>query len=149
MIEYIRIDKNQIQRIKPLWSNLINYLYDKSKNFKNEFQNKVFENRFESFLNNKEEDCLIVVVVDTDRETDIGYIAAHIFEDSGEIDSLYVNEEIQSKGIGKTLMDKALDFFSSKGIKNQFLYVSEGNEEVINFYVKFGFVIRKYYLVRK
>lgn len=57
-------------------------------------------------------------------------------KNSGEIVALYVLKEYQKQGIGKALMETALEKISYKNVS---LFVLKGNENAIGFYQKMGF----------
>lgn len=76
----------------------------------------------------------------------VGFIAVHSRwydwqEDLvGEIHELAVDKEYQKKGIGKTLIEKALDYLKSKGRKRITLWVGERNDRAIKIYERMGFI---------
>lgn len=57
--------------------------------------------------------------------------------DAGEVFAIYVLAEYYGKGVGKALMDEALNLL--KGYKQVAVWVLEGNERAIRFYEKCGF----------
>ena len=59
------------------------------------------------------------------------------YEDSGEINAIYVLEEYQKLGIGKALFFKAIERLINLGYQSMMLNVLEGNN-TINFYKKYG-----------
>ncbi|WP_456371466.1 GNAT family N-acetyltransferase [Thermodesulfatator atlanticus] len=56
-----------------------------------------------------------------------------------EIHELVVDPAYQGRGIGKLLIQKALDFLSEKGFDRVALWVGERNEDAKRFYEKLGF----------
>ena len=72
----------------------------------------------------------------------IGYCISSIDRDDntiGEIDSIYVDEAYRKSGIGKQLMEKAIEWLSARGTKSQKIIVVVGNEQVLNYYSQFDF----------
>jgi len=59
-------------------------------------------------------------------------------EDQKEIEAMYIVSEFKSKGLGRKLMDCALDWLGSDG--DIALEVVSYNKNAIDFYKKFGFV---------
>lgn len=61
-------------------------------------------------------------------------------EDSLEIERIYIRARFQKLGIGKYLMNKAIEVAVEQGKNNIWLGVWEKNENAIAFYKKSGFV---------
>ncbi len=81
----------------------------------------------------------------------IAYCISTIDKDdkkTGEIDSLYVDTSSRNSGVGKVLMDKAIEWLISKGTQTQRLVVGIGNEDVLSFYEQFHFYPRSIKLER-
>ena len=57
----------------------------------------------------------------------------------GEIHELVVDPEARGRGIAKTLINKALDYFRSKGLKISGLWVGEHNYHAQKLYEKLGY----------
>ncbi|QWK19626.1 MAG: GNAT family N-acetyltransferase [Hydrogenobacter thermophilus] len=57
----------------------------------------------------------------------------------GAIHELVVLPEYRSKGIGKALVEKVIEYFKSRGLDTAELWVGEENYEAINFYRGLGF----------
>lgn len=69
----------------------------------------------------------------------VGFSVVYKDKEKNFVGAIYVLPEYQGKGIGKILLQKALDFFKdSKGI---WLEVASYNKNAINFYQKSGFHI--------
>lgn len=63
-----------------------------------------------------------------------------IDDDSLEVERIYVKKEFQKHGLGKTLMNKAMEIAMEQKKKKIWLGVWEDNENAIAFYQKKGFV---------
>lgn len=61
-------------------------------------------------------------------------------EDSLEIERIYVKSEFQRHGLGKNLLNKAIEIAAEQEKKKIWLGVWEKNENAIAFYKKMGFV---------
>ncbi|PZD96682.1 GNAT family N-acetyltransferase [Paenibacillus sambharensis] len=64
----------------------------------------------------------------------------HMGERSLEIERIYIRQKFQKNGLGKYLIDKAVEVAAELGKKMVWLGVWEKNEKAIAFYEKFGFV---------
>ena len=60
-------------------------------------------------------------------------------EESLEIERIYIRNKFQRHGLGKVLLNKALDVAREYNKKNIWLGVWEKNEKAITFYKKMGF----------
>ncbi|MCG0275390.1 MAG: GNAT family N-acetyltransferase [Thermosediminibacteraceae bacterium] len=61
----------------------------------------------------------------------------------GEIDSIFVEEKYRNYGLGDRLMKRALEWLNSNHVKTKIIMVAEGNENVLEFYKKYGFYKRR------
>ena len=83
-----------------------------------------------------------------DQQSTVGYLKLNFgksqteknLTDSIEVQQIYVIKEYQSKGLGKLLMDKAIERGKEKGLKYVWLGVWEHNPRAIEFYEKLGFI---------
>ncbi len=140
---YKRGSSNDLDQIKHLWEKLNQLHFELSDNFKSSFQNKTWELRKKDLISKSKEILLDFVTDETNSI--IGYCICtidRIDESIGEIDSLYVEQNHRDSGIGKTLMDKAIEWLLSKETVTQRLFVGSGNEQVLAFYEKFDFYPR-------
>ena len=75
----------------------------------------------------------------------VGFISCHAnWEDYREgkvceVHEFAVKKDFQSKGIGKALLQKVIDYAISLSSRKLMLWVGEGNEKAINMYLKRGF----------
>lgn len=95
---------------------------------------------FEDLINNE------YVIVATDNEIVIGYLAASINEKGsyslvqyGEINNMFVDKQYRGQGIGKTLIDHFKEYCTDKGIQNLKVVASFKNKDAQKFYKKLGF----------
>ena len=73
----------------------------------------------------------------------VGYCITSLTGDhKGEIESIYVDPDHRSRGIGDALMRRALQWLDDGGAKVKTLGVAAGNEVVFGFYRRYGFVPR-------
>lgn len=57
----------------------------------------------------------------------------------GEIHEICIDPDFRKRGLGKFLVNLAVDFFSQKNLKRAGLWVGEKNEVAIKFYKSLGF----------
>ena len=132
---------DQADQIEPLWQQLNTLHHRKSVHFKDHFAGFTFSDRLEQ-LHTRDGVTIFLALVDTKK---VGYCLSSIHGDTGEIDSIYIEEPWRNSGIGEHLVHKALQWFKTNGIHQFTVSVAYGNEEAIPFYKKFGFKPR--YLV--
>jgi|GEM_PF-93722 len=127
--------------VKELWQKLNSHHLNGTDYFKEKFQNNTFEKRMKSLTEKAlEGDIQVLVIKDTDKDCKIGYCVSTFNADgTGEIDSLYVEQEYRKLHLGDELMKAALKWLESKEPKEIILSVAGGNEKVLDFYKKYGF----------
>jgi diamine N-acetyltransferase len=67
----------------------------------------------------------------------------------GEIDSMFVDKDYRALGIGDFLIRQALDWISTYPVRSVQISVAYGNEEVFDFYKRYGFLPRRTILIQK
>ena len=70
----------------------------------------------------------------------VGYLKARVTREDMEIISILIDKKFRKMGIGKSLLNKLLNFAFKKKIQNIFLEVSVANIIAINLYKKFNFI---------
>ena len=132
---------NELDIVKPLWEKLNRLHYNLSLHFKNRYENKTWENR-KQFLIEKSKNILFEYVILSFDNSIIGYCISTIEKKnykSGEIDSIFIEENYRKSGIGKQLMNRAIEWLNAQGSKTQKILVGVGNEEVLEYYKQFDF----------
>lgn len=148
-INIIEKDITEIDIIKPLWEKLNLIHLDKSVNFKSKYENFTFDKRMEAIYKNAEKGIIkLDVLLDNDKREYVGYCLSSIKEGLGEIESLFIEKTYRKHGLGDKLINNALDWFESKGIKNIEVSVVYANDEALPFYERHGFHIGNYILKR-
>ena len=95
----------------------------------------------ETLQNQVEEGQLFYVL--KENETPLGFIGLEWLtpeKNELKIQKIYVLPDAQGKGVGKKLIEKAIDIAQEKGIENAILNVNRFNKAV-SFYQKIGFKI--------
>jgi len=140
-INYIKLNKDQIDVIKPLWDKLREHHEELSPYFTDVYAEFTFKDRKEELLKKSENGILRIDMV-KDEETGqfIGYCISSISDESeGEVDSLYLDDNYRSSGIGNKLMERALTWMDEMGVKTKKIMVAAGNEDTLSFYSRYGF----------
>ena len=83
------------------------------------------------------------VVLASANGQDIGYCLSTIIAGGeGDIDSFYVAEDFRGRGVGKTLLEKTLEWFAENRITSITVDIIAGNTEAQKFYERHGFALR-------
>lgn len=153
------MDKYEIRRgsisdldlIKPLWEKLNNIHENLSPDFKERFGKMNWETRKNKLLLKS---CKIMFdyVIEVESQSIIGYCVCSIEknnEKTGEIDSVFIEENHRKSGVGAKLMDNAINWLIQEKTEIQKLIVGVGNEDVLDFYKQFDFYPLHIVLQRK
>ena len=136
----VKISYEDIDSIKPLWEKLNTLHFNLSPNFKSRFKSNTWEKR-KNKLFDKSHQMLIEYAVDHENRV-VGYCISTIDKTDnsmGEIDSIFIEKEYRGLGIGKELMNNAINWLNSNKIETQRILVGAGNEGVLKYYQEFDF----------
>lgn len=139
--EFINGGIELVDLVQPQWEKLNKYHEGKSTYFAKRYKNFTFEVRKEKFIKQN----ILSVNIDLIKASNkyIGYCITTINNElTGEIDSLFISEEYRRLGLGDKLMTKALEWLDKNNAKEKLIGVAEGNENVLEFYKKYGFFKR-------
>jgi ribosomal protein S18 acetylase RimI-like enzyme len=142
---------DEIELIRPLWEQLNEYHHAKASRFWEHYEQMTFEDRRSHFCRLHESGQLRLDLVE-DKKTGryIGYCVSSVSaENTGEIESLFVDREFRSAGIGSALVVCGLGWMDSLGAVRKRVSVGDGNEPAWAFYRKFGFHPRMTVLEQK
>lgn len=134
------LSKNDLALLKPLWEKLNEIHLHDSPHFKNFYEAFTFEQRIVSFDTIKA-DNLLIQIVEVDGKI-FGYCISTITNETGEIESLYLEESVRGNGLGETLCRNAIEWMKKRSCKKFEVSVSYGHEGVFGFYEKLGFYPR-------
>ncbi len=150
-IKYHQTDASGLDIIKPLWEKQRDHHQSVSTYFSHSFENITFQHRSEELRKKSEDGKLdIYVAHDCDLDRDIGYIVSSIETDNtGEIDSIYIEDEYRGSGIGRVLMGHGLQWLRENNAMDIRIVVAHGNDSVLKFYQQFGFYPKSYVLLEK
>lgn len=140
-IIYIELDNDHIDSIRQLWEELRDHHKELSIYFPGRYVELKFQERKEDLLKKSESGILrIDAAYDETAEQFIGYCISSISEEAvGEVDSIYLDKEYRSSGIGDVLMKRSLNWMDQNGVKTKKIMVAAGNENTLAFYSKYRF----------
>jgi len=128
-----------LSEIVPLWNELKKHHVEVAGVFSPVFAMGNWESRKADLERKAFDDKLKVDLVTQGNEL-IGYAVSTITEKGiGEIDSLCVKEQCRGQGIGKQLIQRALDWMKFEGAKSYTLQVVHGNDQAMSLYQSLGF----------
>lgn len=150
-LEFKCISAGELDIIKPLWEDLTSHHKDISTHFKEEYREKLFENRKEELLKKSVQgQMLIELVSDCESDCYVGYCISSITDEGqGEIDSIYLKKEYRKLGLGKELVKRALEWMEEQDTGEMQIIVAAGNEELLPFYGSFNFFPKHIILKKK
>ncbi len=138
--EFISGSIELIDLVQPLWEKLNKYHEINSDYFYDKFRKLKFEVRKDKFIKDNDLEVKIDLIKDTEKGFYIGYCISTINKDLiGEIDSLFVEKEYRKHGLGDKLMNRTIEWLNSKKVKTKIIGVAEGNDNVLEFYKRYGF----------
>jgi diamine N-acetyltransferase len=150
IISYVQKGKKDLDLIKPLWEKLKKYHALHSPHFTQEYENKSFADRKEFLLAKSKSGALRMDLAYGQEKKLLGYCVSTInHHREGEIDSLFVEREYRSRGIGNELINRALDWMEKEKVERKSIMVAAGNGETLPFYEKHGFILRSIILEQK
>lgn len=139
-VHFVEGSADLLDKTGPLWERLNKHHQNISTHFRDSILQMTFDQRRAFWLERTESGLLrIDIAVLVESEEPIGYCVTTVDNDMGEIESLFVDEAYRKIGIGGVLMERALNWLEQTSITKKRLNVAVGNEQVLNFYRRFGF----------
>ncbi len=140
-IKYRETAQQDLDLIAALWQKLNDHHGSISQYFSDRYPRNTFERRKQELLKKSSGGSMRIDLAQNAATGDlIGYCISTVTADgTGEIDSIYVEEDYRRNGIGDKLMQKALDWMDRLAVKRRVIQVLVGNEEVYTFYSRYGF----------
>ena len=136
-IVYEVLKSEEIDLIKPLWERLRNMHAEKSEHFEGNFRKFTFDFRKAGLLNAEKLNLLIV----KDADEPVGYCISTVSKTEGDIESLFLEKAYRKYGIGNELMKRSIEWIKRNNPESISVTVAAGNEDVLDFYRRFGFEV--------
>jgi ribosomal protein S18 acetylase RimI-like enzyme len=140
-INYREVGISNLDLIQGLWEKLNQHHGSKESCFQDHYENFTFTERKEVLLRKASGgDMRVDLAENTTSGILVGYCVSTVSsENEAEVDSIYVEEEYRSQGIGNTLMKHSLAWMEKKGVKSKKVRVAMGNQDSLSFYRHYGF----------
>ncbi|GEM_PF-3478441 len=106
------ITKNDLYLLKPLWQKLNEIHLSDSPHFKDFYKTFTFEQRIVSFDTIIPDNMLIQIVEDAGKI--FGFCISAITNETGEIESLFLEESVRGINLGETLCRNAIDWMKKR-----------------------------------
>ena len=137
--------------IAPLWVKLNTHHADISPCFSDHFRSNLFGRRKLKLIEKSTTGKLrIEMAVAKENDILIGFSIGSIsMENTGEVDSIFVEKSFRKQGIADHLMKHALNWMDRQGVIQKRIVVTTGNESVFPFYERYGFFPRISTLIYK
>ena len=144
MIEIREAREEELLKISALWGDFMAYNAAFNDSFKVKKKARaIFSKEMNEHGDNP--DCRLAVAVDNGGL--IGFCYSYIsskpryfkLEKFGFIGDLYVQDDYRERGIGRLLVDDALDFFKKRKISQIELLVAQKNVNTVKFWESIGF----------
>jgi GNAT superfamily N-acetyltransferase len=140
MVELRDIPKEKAGCIRNLWEKLNELHYEDSVYFEDHYASFTFAERMAPILERDDGSLKITIAVDGPRF--LGYCISTIDGRRGEIESLYLEEELRGRGIGRKLVESHVAWLKERGCERIRVAVSFGHDSVREFYHGLGFFER-------
>jgi ribosomal protein S18 acetylase RimI-like enzyme len=149
-IQYLDGDDALLEAIEPLWQKLNDHHQAKSVYFSDLFKKFTFAEKLAEFDVEDKPAIRVDLARDVDTGKLVGYCVSTIHKHQvGEIDSMFVEKDYRGQGIADCLIRKGLDWIKTHSVKSLRISVAYGNEEVFDFYKRYGFLPRNTILIPK
>lgn len=110
----------------------------------------LFDDRKKNMLENAANGELLEIVECDKHSEPIGFCCSSInHSNEGEINSLYVDKDFRSRGIGRRLVQRSLDWMDLRTITVRRVMVLAANENAMRLYEGFGFQARQIELITR
>jgi GNAT superfamily N-acetyltransferase len=158
-IHYEVISENHLLCIKDLCNDLMAYQKSKAHIHPELFDNMRFETRMIPSVKSAKANLIVVA---KDEHEIVGYVYSNIspkktysnkfatffdldsvkHDDVGCLSQFYIKEGYRNTGIGTVLFERSMDWLHSfQAIQDLFIFVSNGNDNALKFYLGKGFKI--------
>ena len=131
-----------IDQLESGWTALREHHRAQTNHFNDYYEQATFASRKAGWLSRDNLGLFVARQSDQTSQDIIGFIIASKHQGVGEIESLYVSTQTRDSGVGRSLMRVAMTWLNDLSASPIRLLVGDGNEDVMAFYAKCGFVMR-------
>ena len=133
-----------LDRVAPLWEQLKAHHVEPSPHFSAALADVAFSERRDQLVEKASDGELrIDFATSGGEDRDVGYCISTIGPNhNGELDSIFVAPAARGRGIGTDLICRALAWFDARQVQSKVIAVAVGNERLLLFYARFGFLPR-------
>ncbi|MDD1729977.1 MAG: GNAT family N-acetyltransferase [Methanospirillum sp.] len=150
VITYEEYGSEGLALLEDLWNQLRIHHVCNARHFRDHLQSRSFSERCTDVLTTNEGRELLVHLARDTNKVPIGFcISSAATGYFGEIESIFVQPEYRSSGIGTTFMNRALSWMGQREVTEYRVGICEGNEQSFRFYERFGFYLRRHLLIRR
>lgn len=135
-------DPADLDLLEDIWYKFINYHEKNSKHFASRFAGYRFNENKEKFLQKCHGGQIKIDLVREDGKDGYGGFCISLIDSrgEGEIEAIYIEPELSKQGVGTALVSRAMAWFRENRVKQVRVEVAVGNEAVLLFYERFGFL---------
>ena len=137
-VTFIELGPESLELIRPLWEKLNDHHLVRSPNFRQHYEQMTFDIRKADLLKKERLNIILAIC----NRAPVGYCVCTVAGETGEVDSIFVEDTYRRSGIGEQLMYRAIAWLKAAGVKKLIVAVAAGNEAAIAFYESFGFMPR-------
>jgi len=155
-LRYVKIEDSQIELCRDLCNKLMTFQAEQAEFGHEKLAAMNFENRMVPSVRDAEKNH-ILVVMDGSQPVAYAYSTINRMEDKmqellgpstiekthiGIFSNFYIEEDYRSLGIGSKLFDETIGWLrAADEVDDIFVFVSNGNDEALNFYEHKGFKV--------
>lgn len=132
-------DETLSNEIENLWVKLNEYENSVTVHFKEDFKLKTFIDRKIELLNKSQKGKVRIAIAKNKSGEVIGFCIFYLMKRKGTIDGIFIEENYRHKGIGKSLVNRVLNWMKKRNIKRINVNVIIEDIGTIEFYEKCGF----------
>lgn len=132
-------DETLSNEIESLWIKLNEYENLITTHFKEDFSVKSFIDRKIELLNKSQKGKVRIAVAKTKEGVVVGFCIFSLIKRRGTIDGIFIHEDYRKQGIGRCLVNKALNWMKKRNIKRIYVNVIIDDIGAIEFCEKCGF----------
>jgi GNAT superfamily N-acetyltransferase len=143
-IHIVEYGAEGLDLVEPLWKRFNEHHRTHSRYFSGKYESFTFSDRKQALFEKCEASGIhVALAVDTATGKGVGFcISSMTRYRDGEVEYLFIEEAYRMRGIGERLLKKAMRWLGASRAVIKKIAVEAGNEEVLPFYTRYGFLPR-------